>query len=144
MISNSADDLDRFDSILPFPLIYNSLVRQLPLDAIAWLEGALVKIADQLAADSSNTRTLFSTFSRVSRKLGKADLQVSTLDRQIADLICPGWHLDHWSIDQAARVLLLLVLPAAVQKPLVETLIGSADVYESGRDLSKSAAFAPS
>lgn len=46
------------------------------------------------------------------RKLGKADLALSEADLREADAARPGWDPRGWSVDQAARALLVISLPA--------------------------------
>ena len=125
-----------------FSLLHKQLSQVLSQEAAGWLDNALVRVADE-----ESGKYLFTAFSQVARKLGKADLQVSSLDQQIADSICAGWALSCWSVDQAARTLLLLALPTvSFTSPSVPAsgsnfgsdfgsdavikLLGSADVYE--------------
>ena len=113
-----------------FSLLHKQLSQVLSPDAIGWLDDALVRVADE-----ERGKYLFIAFSQAARKLGKADLEVSSLDQRIADSVCSGWDLSCWSVDQAARTLLLLALPtdspvSASGNHAVTTLLGSADVYE--------------
>ncbi|WP_390622439.1 EboA domain-containing protein [Vasconcelosia minhoensis] len=50
-------------------------------------------------------------------------------DAQRVDSLSPGWVFPHWSVDQAARTLLLLGIPAD-QEQTVQMLFDNADVGE--------------
>jgi hypothetical protein len=52
------------------------------------------------------------------RRLGKRDLALTDADRAAAQAARPGWRLDGWSLDGAARVLALLVHRA--ERPFAE------------------------
>lgn len=71
---------------------------------MAWLD----EQAGRLSAGSSD-RDFFLAVSYVPRKLGKADLQLGPDDLNAADRACPGWDPSDWSVDQAARILFLLL-----------------------------------
>ena len=53
-------------------------------------------------------RDLFSRVSLVSRKLGKAPLALDATALALADQARPGWDPSRWTVDQAARIRLLL------------------------------------
>jgi hypothetical protein len=53
------------------------------------------------------------------RRLGKADLDLTSQERTAADAACPGWSLEGWSIDGAARVLALVLYKGG--RPFAET-----------------------
>lgn len=90
-------------SASPDSLLELWLLRQLAGDAATWLREALTA----LAGDHSD-RTFFKLFGFVPRKLGKNDMQLSADDLRQADNARSGWNPRLWSVDQAARVLLLL------------------------------------
>jgi len=114
-------------SASPNRLLEQWLLRQLASDAAAWLRESLAT----LASDSSD-RTFFKFFGFVPRKLGKDDLQLSDGDLQHADSARPGWNIRLWSVDQAARVLLLLRSENDPQKLFArsEQLFATADMGE--------------
>ncbi|NET37591.1 MAG: hypothetical protein F6K19_37160 [Cyanothece sp. SIO1E1] len=87
-------------------IIYEWLERQLPPESTRWLTDKL----DQLIVNNIEM-SLYTTFSSVPRRLGKDDLYLTRDDASQADAICPGWTPRGWSVDQAARTLLLLELP---------------------------------
>ncbi len=121
--------LDQLYESPPFLLLYKTLSQQLLPEAVDWLDGVLVK----LVAEPDKT-SLLRSFSLVSRKVGKADLQMSAANQQLADAICAGWKPLHWSADQAARAVLLLALGIVakrdVSKSGIQSLLSNADIYE--------------
>lgn len=84
-------------------LLRTWLVRQLPRPAIHWLDDKCAEVARHPA-----DRTLFLAISLVPRKLGKADLALDKTDLAAATDARAGWTPLGWSVDQAARLLLLL------------------------------------
>jgi hypothetical protein len=82
-----------------------------------WLQARLSgtvgqDLAQQLAtiADAPDGQ-VFKRFSLMPKLVGKADLGLTEVELATADRLCPGWNLADWSLDQAARSLLLLHLP---------------------------------
>lgn len=78
----------------------------LPADRWQWLATQV-----QAVADGASDQQLFTTFSLITRKLGKAELNLSTEQIATAQTLCPGWQPQNWSVDQVARSWLLLSLP---------------------------------
>ena len=106
------------------------LLRRLVLSqsgaAAGWVEDQL----DALASGAPE-RALHIFLGLAPRRLGKADLALTPDDRAQADAAIPGWRLDGWSVDGAARVLGLVV--HAGQRPFAERfkdLRRTADVAE--------------
>jgi hypothetical protein len=111
----------------PAQLLQSWLRRQLPADAAEWLEAQAAALAG-----TQTDGPLFMAVSLVHRRIGKADLALSAGDRSSAEAARPGWHPAGWSLDQAARVYLLLAAggsPAQFADRL-ERLFASADVGE--------------
>jgi hypothetical protein len=108
-------------------LLRSWLRRQLSGDATDWVE------AQALAVGGAETdRALFLAISLVHRRIGKADLVLSAADIAAADAARPGWRPVGWSLDQAARVFLLLAAggsPARFAERL-EQLFATADISE--------------
>lgn len=76
----------------------------------------------------------FTAFSSVPRHLGKQDLSLSEADLRLATEARRGWDPAGWSLDQAARALLVLTLPsddAALYTSMLERIFQTADVGES-------------
>ena len=90
--------------------------RQSSPDAFAWLESRVTE------ACSGDAKGLNLGFSMAPRKLGKADLALSEADLRAADAARPGWDPRGWSVDQAARALLVISLPAPGPTAYVATL----------------------
>ena len=87
----------------PSELIRTWLRRQLPEPSIQWLDEQLAKLAD----DTSD-RNLHIALGMAPRRLGKDDLALSQADADAASQARPGWDPDGWSVDEAARILILL------------------------------------
>ena len=79
------------------------LRRQLPQAASAWLEEQLTKLGA-----ATGDRDLYIALGLVPRKLGKADLELSKADLKAAGQARADWDPRGWSVDQAARILILL------------------------------------
>ena len=93
-----------------------------------WLEKAI-----QSLSTATSEQSLFTNFSLAPRRIGKQDLMLTSQDLQVAHQLRQGWTPDHWSIDQAARTLLLLSFPSADGDRYVaamEKLFSAADVAE--------------
>ncbi len=86
--------------------------RQVPEDVWAWLDGRLAEAGDE--------RDLYITLGLIPRRLGKVDLALDAADLAAAQAARDGWDPSEWSVDGAARVLALLVQPAA-GRPFRET-----------------------
>ena len=97
-------------------------------EGLAWLD----EKRKQIAGDADE-RSLFAAFSAVPRYTGKQNLTLTTEDLQIAEEVQPGWFPAHWSVDQAARTLLLLALPSDNEEKYLRSLdklFTAADVGE--------------
>lgn len=87
----------------PLDLLKSWLQRQLPEDAWQWLADG----AEALGIGAAD-RDLYLAVSLTPRKVGKADLQLTPDDFSAADTARPGWYPLNWSVDQAARLMLML------------------------------------
>lgn len=108
-------------------LLQTWLRRHLSAENLAWIEDGI------RATHSGNRRTFSLTFSMASRRLGKADLEPKAEDLLAADGARPGWNPSRWTVDQAARTLLVLALPSQDADEFVTTLdrlFAAADVGE--------------
>jgi hypothetical protein len=79
------------------------LRRQLPPAANAWLERTIAQLRE-----AHSDRALYLALGSVARRLGKEPLHLQPADISEAETARPGWRPQHWSMDAAARVLLLL------------------------------------
>jgi hypothetical protein len=87
----------------PIRLLEVWLDRQLDGEARDWLNQQRADVAA-----GAGDRSLFLAISFVQRRLGKADLALEAADLEAANAARPGWNPADWSVDQAARILLLL------------------------------------
>jgi hypothetical protein len=87
----------------PIRLLEAWLDRQLHGEVRDWLHQQRADVAA-----GAGDRSLFLAISFVQRRLGKADLALEAADLEAANAARPGWNPADWSIDQAARILLLL------------------------------------
>ena len=87
----------------PSELIHGWLNRQLPEPAEQWLGAQLAKLAAE-----PTERGLQIALGMTPRRLGKDDLALSQDDLAAAAAARPGWDPRGWSIDEAARILILL------------------------------------
>jgi hypothetical protein len=91
------------DANAPRQLLEQWLARQLPAAANAWLGEQLDRLSDK-----AKDRDLFVALGMAPRKLGKQDLALGEADLAEAARRRPGWDPRGWSVDQAARILILL------------------------------------
>ena len=78
-------------------------------------------------------RVLFIAFGQVPRYIPKADLNLTLQELKIAQTVA-DWNPSQWSLDQAARIWLLLSFPACNREhycQVVTQLFAAADVGES-------------
>jgi len=91
------------DADAPRRLLEQWLSRQLPEAAKAWLDEQLAKLSGEV-----RERDLYVALGMAPRKLGKHDLALSEADLAEAARRRPGWDPRGWSVDQAARIVILL------------------------------------
>ncbi|MBP5973540.1 EboA family metabolite traffic protein [Brasilonema sp. CT11] len=109
-------------------LLHNWLKQRLNSQALTWLEQKIEQIKTAV-----NTLVFFSAFSAVPRYTGKNDLQLTKTELEAACSARTGWFPSHWSVDQAARILLVLALPQDNEQKYLQTLervFTAADVGE--------------
>ena len=87
----------------PSELIQGWLNRQLPEPAEQWLGAQLAKLAEE-----PTERGLQIALGMTPRRLGKDDLALSQDDLAAAETARPGWDPRGWSVDEAARILILV------------------------------------
>lgn len=86
----------------PMQILQQWLDARLPAEARAWLAEGARKIA------AGGDTELYRSVSFVTRKIGKADLALSPAEMAQARVARAEWDPSDWSLDQAARVYLLL------------------------------------
>lgn len=108
-------------------LLHNWLAKRLTPSSLAWLDEK-----QQQIAKSGAKRVFFTAFSAVPRYTGKQDLKLTLTELQAATATLPGWLPTYWSIDQAARTLILLALSSANQDyyQTLEQVFTAADMGE--------------
>jgi hypothetical protein len=108
-------------------LLLNWLKSRLAPDAFAWLEEKAA-----LIATGAPEKTVSIAFSTCLRYSGKAPLGLVSADLEAARAAVPGWNPSDWTCDQAARIFLLICLPAdAASARIMDRLYETADVGEA-------------
>ena len=113
-------------SMMPELVLKQWLDSRLPADARAWLSETAQKLRNGGDAD------LYRSISLVTRKIGKADLALTPVELKQAATAREGWNPSDWSLDQAARIYLLLVSGSdgATFLRRLDQLCNTADVGE--------------
>lgn len=110
----------------PIELLKEWLEARLPVDARAWLSDAAEKLR------SGSDTDLYLSISLVTRKVGKSDLALTSAELKRAAVAREGWDPSGWSMDQAARIDLLLAsgTDGATFLRRLDQLCNTADVGE--------------
>lgn len=110
----------------PELLLKQWLDSRLAVDARTWLADATQK------RRSGGDTELYRYISLVTRKIGKADLALTAAELKQAAAAREGWDPSDWSLDQAARIYLLLVggTEGATFLRRLDQLCNTADVGE--------------
>ena len=111
----------------PVQALEKWLVARLPGDATEWLQSSA-----QWLRDGGGDKDLYMSVSLVPRKIGKADLGLSAAELGQATAVRPGWDPREWSLDQAARIYLMLAAGSdgATFSRRLDQLCATADVGE--------------
>lgn len=111
----------------PRDLLQHWLAARLAPAANGWLEQSIARVRA-----SARDGELFLAFSLVPRKTGKNDLGLSAAELDVARAARAGWNPGDWSVDQAARIYLLLAGEAAGERfaRQVQQLCATGDVAE--------------
>jgi hypothetical protein len=108
-------------------LLLSWLKTRLDNQSLAWLEEKAA-----LLATGAPDRTVFTSFSSAVRYAGKAPLGLSAGDLRDADTAAMGWTPSDWTCGEAARIFLLLSLPATDKSAkLMDQIYQTADVGEA-------------
>ena len=110
----------------PELLLKQWLDSRLPADAQTWLADAAQRVRN------GGDTELYRSVSLVTRKIGKADLALSPAEMRQAGAAREGWNPSDWSLDQAARIYLLLKSGSdgAIFLRRLDQLCNTADVGE--------------
>ncbi len=88
----------------PADLLTAWLEARVPAEGATWLRTA----ASRLRPGMDGDRELFLAMSVIARRLGTAPLALTAAELAAASAARPGWDPREWTVDQAARVLLLI------------------------------------
>lgn len=105
------------------------IARQASEEAMQWLRARHAEISGGAPASKC-----FLAFSGAPRRIPKETLALDKADLAQADALRPGWNPVAWSVDEAARALLILSFPATDENAwvgMVEQVFSTADVRES-------------
>jgi hypothetical protein len=110
-------------------LLYSWLATRTSVESLALLKEKQEKISQ-----NSETKTLFTAFSSVYRRLEKQKLNLSSEELNTANNLITGWNPQDWTVDQIARTLLILSFPHQDEDKYIATLdkiFAAADVREA-------------
>jgi len=109
-------------------LLYRWVSRQVNSEAVNWLDKKRKQISEGAAPF-----LFFTAFSAVPRYTNKDNIQPTLEELESASNICNNWFPANWTIDQAARTLLVLSLPtddADKYLWILDQVFAAADVRE--------------
>jgi hypothetical protein len=109
-------------------LLQSWLAARVSTEAFNWL-----KIKCNAISTGAAVSVFYAAFSAVPRYTGKQDLDLTSSDLESAFNIHKAWFPGNWSIDKAARILLVLALPNNEPErylQVLEQLFNAADVGE--------------
>lgn len=111
----------------PQELLFDFLKLRLNVASISWLEKSV-----NVLSDVTEDKTVFTTFSATIRHSGKASLSLNETELSMAKAIVPEWSPIDWTLDQTARIILLLALPPTLSSAkLMDSIYQTADVGEA-------------
>ncbi|MEO8159319.1 MAG: EboA domain-containing protein [Betaproteobacteria bacterium] len=110
----------------PQQVLRHWLDARLPVAGRAWLSEAVTGLQGE------GDTALYRSISLVTRRIGKADLALGAAESQQAGAARAGWDASDWSLDQAARIYLLLASGTDGEQFLrrLDQLCNTADVGE--------------
>lgn len=110
-------------------LLQRWIQKRIPADQYDWLQTRLT-----LNSRENNDRDLHISFGLIPRKLGRKDLNLTNDELVAAEQAVTGWNPHNWSVDTAARILLLCIVAEKTNQPfglLFKKLCQTADLGES-------------
>lgn len=105
-----------FDSAVVADVLRRWLLSRIEPGALSWLDDRLAAVA------TGDRKELYLAFGLAVRKTGKSDLKLTEAELAEAATTRPGWNPRGWTVDQTARVLLVLRHPAEDAAKFVDTL----------------------
>src|SRR5690606_1820974 len=111
----------------PASLLRGWLNHRVDPEVLVWLDGRID------AVRGGDVKSLYLAFGLVPRKTGKNDLSLPKAELLKAEDARAGWDASTWSVDHAARTLLVLAMPAddpAVYLEVLDRLFGAGEVGE--------------
>jgi hypothetical protein len=128
MVINMLDSNKQVDMEIAKKWLSTLLYRQLPEEKFSWLENK------QTALDKTfSEKNFYLSFSLVSRHIGKAALKMTTSDYKDAAALRAGFYPVNMTMDQAARILLLLRIPSddfTRYNNVLDNLFATAEINE--------------
>jgi hypothetical protein len=111
----------------PATLLEEWLRRQLPQRAADWLDSEL-----EALRTASGERAVYKALALAPQRLGRVRLALAASDVDAARAALPGWQPERWTVDEAARILLLLIAPSPPGgfAARLDTLCATADTGE--------------
>jgi hypothetical protein len=111
----------------PRALLHQWFERRLREEARSWLFDAAKRVGT-----ASGDAELYRAVSLVTRRIGKDDLDITQEEWRAAQAARPGWDPRDWSLDQAARIYLLLAMgeDGTAFSRRLDQLCATADVGE--------------
>lgn len=109
-------------------LLRNIIAQRVRQDGLQWLD----QVSEKLTGDQSQ-RSFYLAFGAVPRKLPKDSMEFHEEEKQTFNTLRKGFNPNNWTIQQAARVLLILSLPHEDCDFFVNTLeqvFDTADINE--------------
>ncbi|BAZ13858.1 hypothetical protein NIES4071_56980 [Calothrix sp. NIES-4071] len=116
------------NNIVVANLLQSWLAARVSTEAFNWLETKCNAVST-----GAPVSIFYAAFSAVPRYTGKQDLNLTSEELDAALNIHKGWYPNNWSVDQAARTILVLSFPSNNQKQYLQTLeqlFNAADVGE--------------
>ena len=98
-------------------LLRHWISQEVTQEALTWLD----EKREQITGGGLG-REFFTAFSAASRYTGKHQLYLNPKDLKAASVMQVGWCPGHWSVDQAARTLLVLALPQDNREKYLQAL----------------------
>jgi hypothetical protein len=128
MVINMLDTNKQVDMEIAKKWLSTLLCRQLTEEKISWLENK------QTALDNTfSEKNFYLSFSLVSRHIGKKALKLSASDYKEAEALRAGFSPINMTMDQAARIFLLLHIPSddfTRYNNVLDNLFATAEIHE--------------